>query len=89
MANHCIFCGEEIPEYKMLCGTCTAVMDALPPDRAKKLHKVIENEMAREELAKAIREFKEQFKIALAPVVSAICDFVDIVIAATEEGDDE
>ena len=85
MANYCIFCGEEIPEDKAICNTCPAILDSLPPDQQKKMLRVIENEEAMAKLSAALQEVKMQLRIALEPVVVAICDFVDTVFAVMEE----
>ena len=89
MANYCILCGEEIPEHRLACGTCTAIMDSLPPERAKKLQKVIEHEEARTCLRVALQEVKQQMRGALAPFVAALFDFIDLVLDVTEEVDEE
>lgn len=88
MANYCIFCGEEISEYKMTCGPCGVIVESLPPDRAKKLQKVLENEEARKKYQAGMQELKRRLMIALEPVADAIIAFIDLVIAATEEADD-
>lgn len=88
MANYCVLCGEEIPEHRRACGLCTTLMDNLPPDRAKKLQRVIEDEQARENLRAALQEVKLQLRIALSPVADAIIDFVDRVCKATEVDED-
>ena len=85
MANYCVLCGEEIPEDRTLCGVCTTIAEAMPPDKAKKLQEVIENEKARAELGAALREIRLQMKIALAPVIECICDFIARVCGAVEE----
>lgn len=87
MANNCILCGEEIPEDQAICDTCRIVLDSLPPDRAKNLVKVIEDEEARIKFRAAIRDVKQQIKIALDPVFDAIHEFVDILLAVTEDDD--
>ena len=81
MANYCIFCGEEIPDDQAICDFCPVVLNNLPPDQQKKVQRVIENEEAMAKLRTALREFKLQMRIALEPVVVAICDFVDTVFA--------
>ena len=88
MANYCIFCGEEIPEHKKVCGVCSVVYESLPPERAKKLHKLIENEEARANLCAALQEIRLQLMIALSPVVEAISSFIDTVLAVTEVTED-
>lgn len=88
MANYCIFCGEEIPEDHAICDICPAILNNLPPKQQKKMQRVIENEMAMIELRRALYDVKQRLKIALAPVVEAICDFIDTVIAVTEVTDD-
>ena len=88
MANYCIFCGEEIPEDQAICGVCKVILDNLPPDRQKKLLKVIENEEARAQLRAGLQEIKMQIRIALEPVVVAIIDFIDTVLAVTEATED-
>lgn len=88
MANYCILCGEEIPEHKKVCGVCSAVYESLPPERAKMLSKVIEDEEARKKLRAGLQEIKLQIMIALGPVVECICDFIDTVLAMTEVADD-
>ena len=88
MANYCIFCGEEIPEDQAICDICPAILDSLPPDQAKKLWKVIENEEARAKLRAAIREVKLQMRIALEPIVALIVDFIDSVFAVIKGADD-
>lgn len=85
MDNYCILCGEEIPEHKKVCGVCSAVYESLPPERAKKLTKVIENEEARENLRAGLREIKLQLMNAMAPVAEALCNVIDTVLAVTEE----
>ena len=88
MANYCIFCGEEIPDDQAICDFCPVVLNNLPPDQQKKVQRVIENEEAMAKLRTALREFKLQMRIALEPVVVAICDFVDTVFAVMEEKED-
>lgn len=88
MANYCIFCGEEIPDDQATCNTCLAILNSLPPDQQKKMQRVIENEEAMAKLRAAIQELKMQLRIALEPVISTICAFIDTVFAATEEVDD-
>lgn len=88
MANYCFFCGAEIPDDQATCNTCLAILDSLPPDRAKKLKKVLENEEARIKFRTGIQMVKLQLKIALKPVIECICDFIDAMIDATEEVDD-
>lgn len=88
MANYCIFCGDEIPDDQAICNTCPAILDSLPPKQQKKLQRVIENEEAMAKLRAAIQEIKLQLRIALEPVISAICAFIDTVLDMTEEGDD-
>lgn len=88
MANYCVFCGEEIPEYRVICKQCNVVLDSLPPDRAKKLQKVLKNEEARAKLRAAIREVKLQMRIALEPIVALIVDFIDSVFAVITGADD-
>ena len=88
MANYCIFCGEEIPDYKMTCGPCSAIAESLPPDRVKKLQKALENEEARIKLRAGLQEIKLQIRIAIVPVAECICDFVDTVLAMTEDDED-
>ena len=85
MANYCIFCGDEIPEDQAICNICPAILNNLPPKQQKKMQRVIENEMAMIELRRALYDVKQQLKIALAPVVEVICDFIDTVLAVTEE----
>lgn len=85
MANYCILCGEPIPEHKRVCGVCSAIYDSLPADRAEKLTKVIENEAARKKLRAGMYEIKLRLMIALGPACEAICDFIDSVLAMTEE----
>lgn len=88
MANYCIFCGEEIPEHRAACGLCTTIMDSLPPERQKKMKRVLEDEEAMAKLRTALREFKLQMRIALEPVAASIIAFIDTVFAVTEEADD-
>lgn len=88
MANYCIFCGEEIPDDQATCNTCLAILDSLPPNRAKKLQKVLENEEARIKFRTGIQMLKLQLKIALKPVIECLCDFIDAMIDATEDADD-
>lgn len=85
MANYCIFCGEEIPEDQAICEFCSAVLNSLPPKQQKKLQKAIENEEAMARLRAGLREVKLQMRIALEPVIGAICDFLDTVLGVTEE----
>lgn len=86
--NTCILCGEPIPEHRLVCGTCTAILDSLPPERAKKLQKVIEHEEARTHLRVALQEVKQQMRDALAPFIAALLDFIDLVIDVTGVVDD-
>lgn len=88
MDNHCVLCGEPIPEHKKVCGICSAVYDSLPPERAKILTKVIECEEVCEKLRAGLQEIKLQLMIALGPVIESICDFIDTVLAVTEVADD-
>lgn len=88
MANYCIFCGEEIPEYKATCNLCCSLVESLPPDRAKKLQKALENEEARMKYQAGIMEIKLRLRIAISPVVDAIIDFIDTALAAMEEDGD-
>ena len=57
-------------------------------EKQKKMQRVIENEEAMAKLRAGLREVKLQLRIALSPVLDAICDFLDKVITATEEADD-
>ena len=84
MANYCIFCGEEIPEDQAICGVCKVILDNLPPDRRKKMQRVIENEEAMANIRAALREIKLQIRIALEPVIASIIAFIDTVFTATE-----
>lgn len=88
MANYCFFCGEEIPDDQAICDSCTAVLNSLPPKQQKKMHRVIENEEAMAKLRAGLREVKLQMRIALQPVVAAIIDFIDTVVAVTEVTED-
>lgn len=88
MANYCFFCGEEIPEDQAICDSCLAILNSLPPKQQKKMHRVIENEEAMARLRAALREVKLQMRIALEPVLSAIIDFIDTVVAVTEVAED-
>lgn len=88
MANYCFFCGEEIPEDQAICDSCLAILNSLPPKQQKKMHRVIENEEAMARLRAALREVKLQMRIALEPVLSAIIDFIDTVVAVTEVTED-
>ena len=88
MANYCFFCGEEIPEDQAICDICLTILNNLPPTHHKKMQRVIENEMAMIELRRALYDVKQQLKIACEPVVEAICDFIDTVLAVTEAADD-
>ena len=88
MANYCIFCGEEIPEDQAACNTCPAILDSLPPDRAKRLEKLLEDEEARIKFRTGIQVIKLQLRLAIKPVVECIFDFIDSLLAATEEIDD-
>lgn len=88
MANYCFFCGDEIPDDQAICNTCPAILDSLPPDRQKQLLKVIENEEARAHLRAGLQEIKTQIRIALEPVVVAIIDFIDTVLAVTAVTED-
>ena len=84
MANYCIFCGEEIPEDQAICDICPAILNSLDPKQQKKMQRVIENEEAMARLRAGLREVKLQMRIALEPVVVAICDFLDAVLEVTE-----
>ena len=88
MANYCFFCGEEIPEDQAICDICTAVLNSLPPDQQKKMHRVIENEEAMAKLRAGLREVKLQMRTAVAPIVAAIIDLIDTVIDVTEVTED-
>lgn len=88
MANYCILCGEEIPEHRLACGTCTAIMDSLPPDGQKKLQKALKNYEARECLRAGLEECKQQMRAALEPFIGALIAFIDLVLDVTEVVDD-
>lgn len=85
----CILCGEEIPEDQAICDVCPVILNNLPPKQQKKLTRVIENEEAMVKLRAGIQEVKLQLRIALSPVFDAICAFLDKVITATEEAEDD
>ena len=84
MANYCFFCGEEIPEDQAICGVCKVILDNLPPDRQKKMQRVIGNEEAMAKLCASLREIKLQIRIALEPVVASIIASIDTVLTVTE-----
>lgn len=86
MANYCIFCGDPIPEDQAICDICPAILNSLPPERQKKMQRVIENEEVMAKLRAGLREVKLQIRIALDPVIMAIIDFIDTVTEVTEDG---
>ena len=88
MANYCILCGEEIPEHRLACGTCTAIMDSLPPDEQKKLQKALKNYEARECLRIGLQELKQQMRAALAPLIDSLISFIDLVVDVMGVADD-
>ena len=80
--NHCVFCGEEIPADKEYCGICSAFADSLDPNQLKALETITKDEEARAKFAASILEIKLRLKMAIAPVVEAICDFIDRTMEA-------
>lgn len=82
--NSCVFCGEEIPADKVYCGICSAFASSLEPHQLKALEKITKDEDARAKFSASILEIKLRLTMAIAPVVEAICDFIDRTLEAID-----
>ena len=87
--NSCVFCGEEIPADKLYCGICSAFASSLESHQLKALEKITKDEDARAEFSASILEIKLRLRMAIAPVVESICDFIDKTMEAINKEVDQ
>lgn len=85
MENWCVFCGEPIPEGQLTCNICACMVKDLTPEQQQAIKEYVRDVENRENLHAAVNEIKEQLKRAIAPVVDAICNFIDVICTTLQK----
>ena len=77
MGAYCVFCGEEIPDDRLVCPECEVLVKDLTPDQRKALERLQADLDAAREFSRAWGDLRRHLVEALQPVKEIIAIFAE------------